>query len=77
MRPGGATFDGTGVRFKVRQNQARVAHRGCGVLARAPQRRELVELLIDRVEVEGRQVRSIKWTPAAATLFETAAQVRR
>jgi DNA invertase Pin-like site-specific DNA recombinase len=38
------------------------------------QRRELVELLVERVEIAGRQVQAIKWTPAAAEFFAASAE---
>jgi hypothetical protein len=37
------------------------------------QRRELVELLVQRVDIAGGAVVNITWTPAAATFFEAAA----
>ena len=38
------------------------------------QRRELLELLVERVDVAGGAVVDIRWTPAAATFLEASAQ---
>jgi hypothetical protein len=38
------------------------------------QRRELVELRLERVEIAGRAVDDVAWTPAAAAFFEASAE---